>query len=40
MIARATGREYQEQDWLRNTADFEKGTEAMAAPRLPNFQAE
>src|ERR1700692_1910382 len=38
-VARATEREYEEQDWLRNTADFKEGTKAMAERRLPNFQA-
>jgi len=38
-VARATEREYEEQDWLRNTADFKEGIKAMAERRLPNFQA-
>lgn len=38
-VARATEREYEEQDWLRNTADFKEGTRAMGERRLPNFQA-
>jgi enoyl-CoA hydratase/carnithine racemase len=38
-VARATEREYEEQDWLRNTADFKEGTKAMTERRLPNFQA-
>ncbi|MGE0226448.1 MAG: enoyl-CoA hydratase/isomerase family protein [Acetobacteraceae bacterium] len=38
-VARATEREYEEQDWLRNTADFREGIKAMAERRLPNFQA-
>ena len=38
-VARATEREYEEQDWLRNTADFREGTKAMGERRLPNFQA-
>ena len=38
-VARATEREYEEQDWLRKTADFREGTKAMAERRLPNFQA-
>jgi enoyl-CoA hydratase/carnithine racemase len=38
-VARATEREYEEQDWLRNTADFKEGTKAMGERRLPNFQA-
>ncbi len=38
-VARATEREYEEQDWLRTTADFKEGTKAMAERRLPDFQA-
>jgi len=38
-VAQATEREYEEQDWLRNTADFKEGTAAMTQRRLPNFQA-
>ena len=38
-VARATEREYEEQDWLRNTADFREGTKAMGERRPPNFQA-
>jgi enoyl-CoA hydratase/carnithine racemase len=38
-VARATEREYEEQDWLRNTVDFKEGTKAMGERRLPNFQA-
>lgn len=38
-VARATEREYEEQDWLRNTADFREGIKAMGERRLPNFQA-
>jgi enoyl-CoA hydratase/carnithine racemase len=38
-VARATEREYEEQDWLRKTADFKEGTKAMAERRLPDFQA-
>jgi enoyl-CoA hydratase/carnithine racemase len=38
-VARATEREYEEQDWLRHTADFKEGTKAMAERRLPDFQA-
>jgi enoyl-CoA hydratase/carnithine racemase len=38
-VARATEREYEEQDWLRKTEDFREGTKAMAERRLPNFQA-
>ncbi|MDR3536611.1 MAG: enoyl-CoA hydratase/isomerase family protein [Acetobacteraceae bacterium] len=37
-VARATEREYEEQDWLRNTADFKEGTKAMTERRLPAFQ--
>ncbi len=38
-VASATEREYEEQDWMRNTADFKEGTKAMGERRLPNFQA-
>ena len=38
-VARATEREYEEQDWLRSTADFKEGTKAMGERRPPNFQA-
>jgi enoyl-CoA hydratase/carnithine racemase len=38
-VARATEREYEEQAWLRDTADFKEGTKAMGERRLPNFQA-
>jgi enoyl-CoA hydratase/carnithine racemase len=38
-VARATEREYEEQDWLRDTADFKEGIKAMGERRLPNFQA-
>ena len=38
-VAQATEREYEEQDWLRNTADFKEGTKAMGDRRPPNFQA-
>jgi enoyl-CoA hydratase/carnithine racemase len=38
-VARATEREYEEQDWMRNTADFKEGTKAMAERRPPNFEA-
>ncbi|HET6608803.1 MAG TPA: enoyl-CoA hydratase/isomerase family protein [Rhodopila sp.] len=38
-VAAATEREYEEQDWLRQTADFKEGTKAMGERRLPNFQA-
>jgi enoyl-CoA hydratase/carnithine racemase len=37
-VASATEREYEEQDWLRNTADFKEGIKAMAERRLPDFQ--
>jgi len=38
-VARATEREYEEQDWLRGTADFKEGTKAMGERRAPDFQA-
>ncbi len=38
-VALATEREYEEQDWLRNTADFTEGTKAMGERRPPVFQA-
>jgi enoyl-CoA hydratase/carnithine racemase len=38
-VAAATEREYEEQDWLRNTEDFREGVKAMAERRLPNFRA-
>jgi enoyl-CoA hydratase/carnithine racemase len=38
-VASATEREYEEQNWLRDTADFKEGTKAMAERRLPVFQA-
>ena len=38
-VARATEREFEEQDWLRNTADFKEGTKAMGERRAPDFQA-
>jgi enoyl-CoA hydratase/carnithine racemase len=38
-VARATEREYEEQDWLRGTADFREGIKAMGERRLPNFQS-
>ena len=38
-VAPATEREYEEQDWLRDTADFKEGTKAMGERRPPNFQA-
>ncbi|MSP01333.1 MAG: enoyl-CoA hydratase/isomerase family protein [Acetobacteraceae bacterium] len=38
-VARATEREFEEQDWMRSTADFKEGTKAMGERRAPNFQA-
>lgn len=38
-VASATEREFEEQDWLRQTADFREGTKAMGERRPPNFQA-
>src|SRR6202012_5034966 len=38
-VAQATEREYEEQAWLRDTADFKEGTKAMGERRAPNFQA-
>jgi enoyl-CoA hydratase/carnithine racemase len=38
-VAQATEREYEEQDWLRGTADFKEGTKAMGERRPPIFQA-
>lgn len=37
-VAAATEREYEEQAWLRDTADFREGTKAMGERRAPNFQ--
>ena len=37
-VQAATEREYQEQNWLRQTEDFREGTRAMAARRLPDFK--
>jgi enoyl-CoA hydratase/carnithine racemase len=37
-VASATEREYEEQDWLRNTEDFREGVKAMADRRLPDFK--
>jgi enoyl-CoA hydratase/carnithine racemase len=36
-VASATEREFEEQDWMRHTADFKEGTKAMGERRLPNF---
>ena len=36
-VAQATEREYEEQDWLRTTADFKEGTKAMGERRPPDF---
>ena len=38
-VASATEREYEEQDWLRDTEDFREGVKAMAERRLPDFRA-
>jgi enoyl-CoA hydratase/carnithine racemase len=38
-VASATEREYEEQDWLRNTEDFREGIKAMAERRLPDFKS-
>jgi enoyl-CoA hydratase/carnithine racemase len=38
-VAQATEREFEEQDWLRKTADFREGIKAMAERRLPDFTA-
>ena len=38
-VAAATEREYEEQNWLRNTEDFREGVKAMADRRLPDFKA-
>jgi enoyl-CoA hydratase/carnithine racemase len=37
-IEAATEREFVEQEWLRRTADFKEGVEAMSERRLPNFR--
>jgi len=38
-VARATEREYEEQDWLRKTDDFGEGVKAMAERRPASFTA-
>jgi enoyl-CoA hydratase/carnithine racemase len=38
-VASATEREYEEQNWLRDTEDFREGIKAMAERRLPDFKA-
>ncbi len=38
-VARATEREFEEQAWLRDTADFKEGTKAMGERRAPDFRA-
>ena len=38
-VQAATEREYQEQNWLRDTDDFKEGVRAMAERRLPDFKA-
>ena len=38
-VAQATEREFEEQDWMRGTADFKEGTKAMGERRPPIFQA-
>jgi enoyl-CoA hydratase/carnithine racemase len=37
-VQSATEREYQEQNWLRDTQDFREGVRAMAERRLPEFK--
>ncbi len=37
-VASATEREYEEQDWLRNTEDFREGVKAMARAPAAGFQ--
>jgi enoyl-CoA hydratase/carnithine racemase len=39
IVAQATEREFEEQDWLRKTTDFREGIKAMAERRLPDFTA-
>jgi enoyl-CoA hydratase/carnithine racemase len=36
----ATEREFEEQDWLRKTADYQEGVKAMSERRLPKFVAD
>lgn len=38
-VARATEREFEEQDWMRGTEDFREGTKAMTERRPPVFRA-
>ena len=37
-VASATEREYEEQDWLRQTADFKEGVKATEERRVANFK--
>lgn len=37
-VARATEREFEEQDWMRKTDDFREGAKAMGERRLPDFK--